>query len=319
MKGNTELSNMSKTKNWRFTEFCTTKSLNWAEGKDHLVYAICQLEKCPKTGKLHYQGYLQLDTKKPLTYMKRHFSNTANWGSINGTPEDNITYCSKSESKIAGPWIIGEEKNLTHQGERTDIKDMIEMKISGANYTKMVLEHGANYIRMYKSINHVANMIRSENSDQSEKKNIEVIYLWGPTRSGKSTYARTIDNKAYIKSPDNKWWDYYSDHETVIFEDCGAIDNSKEVNVKMWLRWLDHYKLNGDVKGDFVELKYTKAIITSNIPPKCMCSDLAFLARITICYKFENDHTYKIYDKYEKPPLLAPLATTLTENLKGKP
>lgn len=286
----------SRSKNWCFTIQIDAKEakIDWKEGINHLVYCIYQIEQAPTTGQLHMQGYIHLDQIEALTYMKRHYDDGAHWEICKGSPKQNIAYCTKSESRINGPFIIGDEKNIISQGQRNDLKEMVEAKVNGAGWTEMVNQYGDQYIKMFKGINTISDMINAEKANISDKKDMTVIYLWGPPRTGKSTMARNLDNKAYIKNPDNLWWDLYTNNNTVIFEDCGEV---KQEMKKTWLRWLDVYNLTEQIKGGHVVLKYTTAIITSNIPPMKMNNDLAFIARITHCYRFKEDYTCEEWNK----------------------
>lgn len=98
-----------------------------ARGVSALIY---QAELCPKTGRFHYQGYFQFEDKmkkrldtirswNPIRYFhvidpeleefvevdrdeEWHFVTGAFIGLCNGTPEQNIAYCSKEESREPG-------------------------------------------------------------------------------------------------------------------------------------------------------------------------------------------------------------------------
>lgn len=75
-------------------------------------YAIYQIERCPKTNRLHYQGYIEFVGKKTYSFVHKKLDglSTAHLECRRGTQRDAIEYCAKSESKVLGPWEIGEKK-----------------------------------------------------------------------------------------------------------------------------------------------------------------------------------------------------------------
>jgi len=81
------------------------------ESKDDIVdFCFFQLEAAPTTGKLHWQGYVEFKSKTTITQARKLFIDGANYRKAEGTAEQNMIYCSKSRSKVAGPWSIGEAR-----------------------------------------------------------------------------------------------------------------------------------------------------------------------------------------------------------------
>jgi len=87
-----------------------------------------QLEKAPETGTIHYQGYVQFTKKKRLPSVKSLISRRAHVEIARGTADECITYNTKEESRIEGPWQYGEPKS---QGRRTDIVDFVRRAALG--------------------------------------------------------------------------------------------------------------------------------------------------------------------------------------------
>lgn len=67
-----------------------------------------QEEKCPTTGRLHFQGRLSLKDKQRLTQLTRTFLNAGiTCGAhleVERDEEKSIQYCLKEESRTRGPW-----------------------------------------------------------------------------------------------------------------------------------------------------------------------------------------------------------------------
>lgn len=75
--------------------------------KEHTTSSVWQIEKGEDTGYLHIQLTMELMVKKRFTWLKRHFNDIAHiepCHNINASYD----YCSKSETRIEGPYIMPE-------------------------------------------------------------------------------------------------------------------------------------------------------------------------------------------------------------------
>jgi len=104
----------------RFRNYCFTLHLHEGATAEHLVeaarflgtqservrYLVGQLEECPDTKRIHFQGYVQF--KHPTTVksvkklLERHdadFGRTIHLSRANGSAEANFNYCTKDESR----------------------------------------------------------------------------------------------------------------------------------------------------------------------------------------------------------------------------
>ncbi len=94
-----------------------------------ICYIIFQQEICPKTGKVHIQGYCELHRSIPMKTIKNMFMDqTMHIEKRKGNQTVNIDYCSKPESSIEGSqyeWGTPFEDN---QGKRTDIDYYYELR-----------------------------------------------------------------------------------------------------------------------------------------------------------------------------------------------
>lgn len=70
-------------------------------------YIICQLEKAPETGALHMQAYVVFNNALAMKGVKTIFGERAHVEIARGTAKQNIDYCSKTDSRVAGPWEHG--------------------------------------------------------------------------------------------------------------------------------------------------------------------------------------------------------------------
>lgn len=123
-------------KNWCFTYNGSTNesvlergtSLETALSGPHLIheilYTVFQLER-GSTGTSHLQGYSQFSSRRTLASIKRimdPYLPNAHWEKAKGTAKQNHTYCTKSDTRLSGPWEIGTMKSA---GKRTDLEDFV--------------------------------------------------------------------------------------------------------------------------------------------------------------------------------------------------
>lgn len=70
--------------------------------------AAVQREKCPETGREHYQGFLMLASTLRYAAIKKLLqSDSAHLEKTMGTPQQAWDYCTKEETRIDGPWTFG--------------------------------------------------------------------------------------------------------------------------------------------------------------------------------------------------------------------
>lgn len=94
-------------RDWCFTIF----NQDWKHdifNDGRVKYAVVQLEKAPDTGKLHFQGYMQLPKPMRIPGAKRLLEcDSAHLEPRKGTREQAADYCKKPESRVDGPWEYG--------------------------------------------------------------------------------------------------------------------------------------------------------------------------------------------------------------------
>jgi hypothetical protein len=79
-------------------------ALDWDNGwpdlwqPDQMKYLVIGKEICPDTLNRHYQCYVQLKTKRTLSWLKANVHETAHFERAKGTPEQNRTYCTKENN-----------------------------------------------------------------------------------------------------------------------------------------------------------------------------------------------------------------------------
>lgn len=259
---------MSKSRNWCFTlNDCTDTHaafigvvydvLPLPFDDSRVKYVHYQLEKAPTTGQMHYQGFINFDAPKSMSVAKEVVGfNSVHVEIMHGTLKDNIVYCSKSDTKVLGPWMKG---TLPAQGSRTDLSAPAAAIKAGASrrqiaedYPEVVLK----YPRGLEALRH--------SLDSCPKwRDLTVTWIWGKTGTGKTRMAMdSVDevSKIHIVHSDGQWWDGYDGQDVILFDDFYG-----QIKIATMLRYLDGHPLQLPVKGGFVYAKYTKVYITSNV------------------------------------------------------
>lgn len=269
--------------NWCFTAFDLTE-IQFNE--DEMQYLVYQKEKSPQTGKEHYQGFVQLKTKKRLAGVKQLFPDkAAHYEKTRGTAKQAAEYCKKEESRVDGPFEHG---IMITKGQRSDLNEIVEKIQGGVPLHQIKKDHGSTWIRNYRGIKDYA-------SDFTPKRTwkTEVFILWGPPGVGKTKFVTDNEPSLFIKS-DPKWWCGYDGQEAVLIDDVvwpyHSDDNFTldEMSRRMVLQLFDRYDYNVAVKGGSVRFNSKRIYLTSNKDPnKWLESQPAVKRRITKIIHFE--------------------------------
>lgn len=107
-------------RSWCFTMNNPTQLLVLDKEVKYIVY---QLEKAPTTGTPHYQGFVLFHKRKSsLKNVKEILARCGapgcNVRRCRGSNADNEAYCTKEDTRVDGPWRLGEPDT---PGKRTDL------------------------------------------------------------------------------------------------------------------------------------------------------------------------------------------------------
>lgn len=241
------------SRSYCFTLFTQEKPKFNPECHRYLVY---QLEKCPETGRYHWQGFCLL--KKPMKipgFQKSiHPTEKFHVERKDGTNEQARDYCMKEESRVEGPYEHG---TFAAQGKRTDLEEACEivkkhgMKRLAEEMPTMVVKYSRGFDRLRELLD-----------TQVRDFKTEVTVLIGPPETGKSRYVAETESSLYWLPRSEKktgWWDGYDAQDSVIIDDFYGW-----LSYDFMLRLLDRYPLQVEVKGGMRQFRSKRIYITSN-------------------------------------------------------
>lgn len=198
-------------------DFKKHEQFTFDEEKMHMLCG--QIEKCPSTGRLHWQLFIKYKNPTRLSAVKKHFGIP----SIHlapktfGKDEDMAKYCSKSETSIPGTYF--EFGTLVSQGTRTDLKKTTDEILAGKKVDDIAIENPTFYHQYGRTLNKIEDLALRKRVRTEMTKG---IWYYGPTGTGKShkAFEGFTPTTHYVHNVNDKgWWDGYTQQDTVIVND----------------------------------------------------------------------------------------------------
>lgn len=214
-------------------------------------------EVCPTTNTPHLQCYFRLKNDSSLDNLVKKFEsflgykNTIAFKQADGNAAACRQYCSKDDSFVEyGEIPAG-------QGKRSDLKEVSDLVLAGANLSDIAMSHGPSFIKYH---NGIAKMISTISASRDWE--TEVYWLWGPTGSGKTRWVHETCDRSdlYVKDGTNKWFCGYTGQRNVLFDDFRP---STEIPFSRLLRLLDRYSMQVETKGGTVNFNPVRIFITT--------------------------------------------------------
>ncbi|AUW34329.1 replication-associated protein [Vehemenivirus recresis] len=209
-------------------------------------YIVCGAEICPTTGTRHIQGYVEFKDYTRLTTLSNKWPRAALFRR-KGSALEAANYCKEDgdfwEKGIISPGqgFRGEEldrcRNMAQNGGMRMVTQLCNLQQIGV--AKAFLTH----------------------NERTRDFKPNVIWIWGPTGTGKSRLARQLcaDLDVYTKSDGSKWFDGYDAHAALILDDF----RDSWMSFTDLLSILDRYERRIECKGGSRQLLASKIIITS--------------------------------------------------------
>ena len=238
-------------------------------------------ETAPTTGTPHLQGAFTFSKKKTEAWIHKQLARLS-VKVMNGTPEENKTYCTKQDS--SGYFEKGTmPKPQSHAGGKATQekwKNAIEAAKQG-NFEDIPYDLWTKYMRTYKQMYSDARQDPSMKDYTDKDLKDHFLWLWGPTGTGKSHTAHRIaeelepNEMPYLKDL-NKWWNGYDHQKVTIIEE--ADPKRCEHLASFFKKWADKWAFTAECKGTVIPAcRPEYIIVTSNYP-------------LEECFPNENDY-----------------------------
>lgn len=241
--------------------------MRWWTGMQKIAaYGIGGYETAPETGQLHLQCYFQLkpNSAKRLAELKKVADGlTVHWEVSRGDDQSNFDYCSKGGDYMEFGTRKDSDPGLREQNRWDRARRLAEIGNFDAIDSQIYLSH-------YSSIRAVARDSQRPPPDLDGPEDMQVgLWIYGPTGTGKSRFARSEYPDAYLKLA-NKWWDGYNGQDYVLLDDFDMEHACLGHHLKIWA---DRYGFPEEIKGSYGVARPKRFIVTSNYHPREIWGD----------------------------------------------
>lgn len=239
----------------------------YVKSLEHIKYAIFQREQGEEKGTIHFQMFLTFSISKRFSTIKTYFS-TAHIEKAKGTNVQCRDYCSKSDTRVSGPYEIGD---FAEERSRTDMKGFYELLDSGASDLQIRDLYPSLFLKEFNKIAELRAMRKVEKFKKQER-DLEVIYVYGESGSGKTTYVNDLlrgQDSFHISLFDNSAFTGYTGEDILVIDEFKGQFRLQYIN--LLLDGSSFVKLRGlHFSG---QACYTKVYIMSNFNYKDLYKD----------------------------------------------
>lgn len=224
-------------------------------------YAAWQREK-GEQGTEHLQVYVIFTKTKYLTAVRK-VQVPGHWERRMGTHAQAKAYVTKADTRVAGPWEVGDEPADKEQGKRNDLltlkrkmdEGMTEGQIARDPETFPVWARHHKVVARYKML-----------TGQQRNWPTFTQVIWGAPGLGKTRKALELagPDAYWLPRPAGQtaWFDGYIGQETIVIDEFYGW-----LPLDLLCRLLDRYPYQVETKGGSMMVLCKKVIITSNVPP----------------------------------------------------
>lgn len=248
-----------------------------------VIFGTWQVERCPRTQRLHVQGVVKFKQAMRMTGVKAWLNDQSAHLEICRDWNKSIEYCTKEETRVEGPWSMG-TRATEGSGKRSDLMDCVELMQKTGSVRRVASEFPSAFVRYHKGLN-ALKVAQPNLSNFAPKK---VVLLCGSTGVGKTFWAmarfRDIFTVPDIKNP---WFDGYDGHQVALLDECGK----GMMHYNYFKRITDVYVMDVPVKGGHVKWNPSLVILTTNAPMRewwdnVPDADAAALNRRIVTFEF---------------------------------
>lgn len=218
------------TRNWVVTMYGDDSPRFDEETMRFLVY---QREKCPNTGRLHWQTYVVFKKQLRTKAVSNLFHN-AHVEPRKGTHEEALAYCEKEESRVSPPVRFGDPSDSREASGEREKQRWDDIK-KAAQEGRLDDVPSDVYVRHYRTLKDIHDDHRPKPAIGKTKRC--GLWIHGVPNTGKTTVALQTFPDAYIKDSTTDYWKGYEGEEVVIIDDIH--DRNKEVFRRHFRDWIN--------------------------------------------------------------------------------
>lgn len=241
---------------WCFTSFQDKDGFLWY-APENMVYLVQQEERCPTTGRVHWQGFVVFEQTQRLSALRK-ILHSAHWEKMRGSVDEAADYCCDPKKRMDGGLLL-------EDGVRPLFGDVARAVSTRARYeTAYNLAKEGNFLAIEPSmmVRHLPNLLKIHNMFGKRPDNIDGlpvgIWIAGAAGTGKTTLCQSY--KHYVKDPRHKWFDGYQSEDVIVVDDFAPFHVAQTDILKQ----LGHqFVMQGETKGGAIWLRPRVTIVTS--------------------------------------------------------
>lgn len=174
-------------------------------------------------------------------------------------PKGAWNYCKKDETREGNAFYA--EFSDCNPGKRTDISETLdEIHRLDGNIRKLGMDNAKTYVKYHAGIDKLAKIWADQALQTPVRR--RVLVFWGESGAGK-TYRAIHKHKGTLVEYANGFFNFDPFSECLIMDEGDLMD----ISTGMWLRLLDSYPMQVNIKGGWATWNPKKIIITCNKDP----------------------------------------------------
>lgn len=174
-------------------------------------YCIVGKEIAPSTNTPHLQGYVRFVDAKTRRTVSKKIPRARLQIAVAGD-EKNMKYCSKDNN------LLVETGKPSEQGKRTDLDDIKKMILDGEKTLIDIQFECTNYQQMKMA----ETLYKGYNSTKKRTHETKIIWIYGPSGSGKSQWVAKKYPDAWWSGENGNWFEGYDNQKVAVFDDFRA-------------------------------------------------------------------------------------------------
>lgn len=251
-------------------------------------FLVFQLEEGSKTGYSHYQCFAQWESPTRLSSIRKSF-NSRGWTVQYIAPRmysvsSCLAYCSKSKTRIEGPWNRGEAQ-LPSTDDKTLLLDVENQIAEGLTTVDQLLLNPETRPAVRRHLNYLRAIEEASLRDKWSKtdRHVTTHFLWGPPRTGKTwglTHERYSYGDFYMVTDWSHPWDSYGQQRVLILDEfeaqcefhslCQILEGYPlELSARYsntWAAWSDVWIISNAPLEDIVDLYRQQGVSEAMLP-----------------------------------------------------